>query len=88
MPYSSNVQKLSLIFCLKNCEKNIYYKILAILEDAQSGYKKVFNTKEKQCLKDDSEIIFNKKMSSNTISKESKNLKLNCKSKKSFNKFK
>lgn len=63
MSYSSTAEKLTLIFSLKNCEKNMYYKISASLEDTQSGYKEKFKTEEIQCLKDNSEIIFNKKMS-------------------------
>lgn len=63
MSYSSIAEKLSLIFSLKNCEKNNHYEISAILKDAQSGYEEIFKSEKIQCLQDNSEIIFNKKMS-------------------------
>ena len=65
MSYSSTAEPITLTFSLKNCKINSYYSISVLLQDLSSGFQDSYQTEEVFSQKNNSEIIFTKKMNCN-----------------------
>ena len=66
--YNLNLKDtITLNFTLKKCQNDFYYKIVIINEDSSLGNFDQFETEEKLCDKDDSEINFEKKLNCDYI---------------------
>ena len=62
---SNNKEQITLSFSLKNCQKDIYYKISIINNDNLFENFYLFETEEIECKEDNSEISFSKKLNCN-----------------------
>ena len=65
MSASPNEDKINLSFCINNCHKDIHYKISITLEDKSKDNIIKFDTEEKQCLEEGSELVFSNNISCN-----------------------
>lgn len=75
MSYISKGERLSLLFTLKNCQKNNIYKISTTLENS-SCYKENFQTGNIKCSGNNSEIEFKEKMLCNFYFDRQQRLKI------------
>jgi hypothetical protein len=60
-----NEDKIKLSFSINNCHKDIHYKISIIVEDKSKDNNEKFDTEEKQCIEEGSELVFSNSMSCN-----------------------
>lgn len=65
MSVSPNEDKIYLSFSINNCHKNVHYKISIILGDKSKDNIEKFETEEKQCIEEGSELVFSNNMSCN-----------------------
>ena len=65
MSTSPNEDKINLSFSINNCHKNIHYKISTIIEGKSKDNIEKFDTEEKQCIEEGSELVFSNNMPCN-----------------------